>query len=221
MKTSKQTSIGSHFDTRLAAYAAAGIALAAPVITPGARADIIYSGPLSVAVPNNIGGIYLDLSTGVTNTVGFTGYDINPYANGGLGLTFLAATGTSYVAPTTAGPASALLPGAFIGSTDVFTTSDSGTNFKVTGTEFLGLKFVNTTTGGTDYGWIQFQTTGTTGFPATILGYAYNNVAGGSILAGQTTAVPEPGATAALGLGALSLGAVAVRRMRKNKQAVA
>lgn len=225
MKTIKQTSVGSHLDTRLAAYAAAGIAIAAPALAPSAKAAVVYSGPLTLAVPQNIDGIYLDLATGQTGTAFFTGYDINPYA--GTSATTLvlgAGTGTAYVAPTTAGPASALLPGAFIGSTDAFATSSLSTNFRATGTEFLGLRFTNTTTSAVNYGWIQFQTSATLGFPATILGYAYENT-GIGLLAGQTSgpgvAVPEPTTDAALGLGALALGAVGVRRMRKNKQAVA
>ncbi len=208
-------------DLRLAAYAAAGVALAAPAITPSAQADIVYSGPLNLAVPNTLNGIYLDLATGATSTSFFSGYDINPYGTDTNGLVFLGAIGAGFFAPTTASPASALLPGTSIGPADVFTTAFSGVNFHVTGTEFFGLQFVNSNTGGTDYGWIQFQTTAATGFPATILGYAYNNVAGGAILAGQTTAVPEPGTTAALGFGALSLGAAGVRRWRKARQAVA
>lgn len=218
----KPTQPSSHkLDRKLAAYTAAGVALAASAVPSGAKAEIIYSGPLTLAVPNNVAGIYLDLVTGTTNTSFFTGYDINPYGSGSSGLTLLAGAGASYVAPAVGDTPSALLPGAYIGSADFFTSNSTATNFKVTGTEFLGIKFVNTATGGTDYGWIQFQTTSATGFPATILGYAYNNTTGDPILAGQTTAAPEPGVTAILGLGALGLGAAGVRRWRRSKQALA
>ncbi len=221
MKPRKQSALSPGVSARLTTYAAVtSAALAATAATaPRAQADVIYSGPLALAVPNNIGGIYLDLVTGQTATAFFTGYDINPYSSSGT-LRLLPATGSGLVAPTTAGPASALTFGAFIGSTDIFTTSSVATNFLVTGTEYLGLKFVNTTTSAVNYGWIQFQTTATTGFPATILGYAYENT-GGAITAGQVVAVPEPSTTMALGLGALSLGAAGVRRWRKARLAVA
>ena len=56
--------ISSFIGLRLAVYAAAGVTLAALAVAPGARADIVYSGPLTLAVPMNIDGLYLDLVTG-------------------------------------------------------------------------------------------------------------------------------------------------------------
>lgn len=189
-------------------------------MSPSAKADIVYSGPLTLSLPNNSDGIYLDLATGATATFFFAGCDINPYSSGG-GLILSIETSTSFVFATSGAAPSALTIGATIASTSPFTTSSNAANFKVTGTEYLGLRFINPNTGATDYGWIQFQTTGPTGYPGTILGYAYNNVAGGPILAGQITSVPEPGTTVVLSLGALALGAVGVRRWRKDEQAVA
>jgi len=75
-------------------------------------------------------------------------------------------------------------------------------------------------------GWIKVKLgdAGSTGIPTsvTILGWAYNDVAGATILAGQTTsAVPEPG-TMALGLLASGAGGlVALRRAKKKAQAEA
>ena len=75
-------------------------------------------------------------------------------------------------------------------------------------------------------GWIKlkFSDAGTPGIPTalTILGWAYNDVAGEPINAGQTTsAVPEPG-TMALGLLASGAGGlVALRRAKKKAQAEA
>ena len=113
-------------------------------------------------------------------------------------------------------PASALAPGAFIGSSDTFGGGSLGTNFQVTGTEYLGVRFNNTSTQQSNYGWIQFSTTAPGGNPATILGYAYNNTLGGSILAGQ---VPEPGTTAMLGLGVLSFVATGLRAWYQRQKA--
>jgi hypothetical protein len=93
-------------------------------------------------------------------------------------------------------------------------------NYQGTGTELLGVEFLNENTGATNYGWVSISTTAATGFPATITGYAYEN-AGGSIMAGQTSNVPEPTTMATLGLGLLCLGAAGIRRWRKAKQAIA
>ena len=85
---------------------------------------------------------------------------------------------------------------------------------------YLGVHFLNETTGVVNYGWVQLSTTaGTTpaqGFPATILGYAFDNT-GAGILAGQ---IPEPGTSAMLSLGAFALGATGVRRWRQRRQAL-
>ena len=156
-------------------------------------------------------------SQGASSGSSFTGYDIDPY--GTTALEFYSPTGSAVVGTAAAG-ATSLALGTTISSTSGFVTSvATGPAFDTIGTEFLGLRFKNDTTAGTDYGWIEFVTTSATGFPATIVGYAYNNTTGGSIAVGQITNVPEPGTTAALGLGALALGAVSVRRLRLSRQA--
>ena len=214
--------LNSRLDLRLAAYAAAGAAVATVAIAPDAGATVVYSGPTTITVPNNVDGIYLDLVTGATATssASLPGFDVNPYG----------ASGFSVYTPTTGGfdstngtaPA-ALALGTSIGPSSTFVSGAAAAPaFRVTGTEFMGLEFINDTTGALDYGWVEYTTTATKGFPATIIGYAYDN-AGGSILAGQilSSPVPEPGTDAALGLGALALGAAGVRRWRQNKQVAA
>ena len=221
MKSIATSSLNQRLDLRLAAYAAAGAAAATAVAAPSAQADIVYSGPVTIAVPMTIDGVYLDLVTGVNSTSTFTGYDINPF--GTTALEFYSPTGSGVVGTSAAG-ATALPLGTTISSASTFLTSvAAGTAFDTIGTEFLGVKFKNDTTLGTNYGWVEFVTTSTTGFPATIIGYAYNNTTGGAIQVGQiaNAAIPEPTTTAALGLGALALGSLGVRRWRQGKQAAA
>ncbi|MGY6630663.1 MAG: hypothetical protein ACXIUL_06590 [Wenzhouxiangella sp.] len=50
---------------------------------------------------------------------------------------------------------------------------------------FLGFRFTNADTGQLNYGYARMTTTGTIGFPMTIVSYAFNS-AGGSIT------IPEP-----------------------------
>lgn len=65
------------------------------------------------------------------------------------------------------------------------------------------------------YGWVQFTSNSSTEV-LSITRYAFNN-AGGSINAGQTSAVPEPGITAFL-FGAFALGLIGISRWKQSKR---
>ena len=219
MKSTTSSSLNPRLDFRLAAYAASGAAIVTAT-APGTKAAIVYSGPVSVAVPQTSEGVYLDLVTKATSATSFTGYDFNPYAYFTGDLEFYAPTayGDGVVGSLDAATAETPLVSTVSSSSSFATGIIDGSAFDAVGTEYAGIEFINDTTGATNYGWVEMVTTSATGFPASIVGYAYNNT-GGSITVGQITSVPEPGTTAALALGALSLGAVGVRRWRKDKQA--
>jgi len=75
---------------------------------------------------------------------------------------------------------------------------------------------------GVHFGWLKLQWGADAGgFPnsETVLGWAYSDVAGEAILAGQTGPVPEPAAMTLAVLGAGSAGVLALRRRRKEKPA--
>jgi hypothetical protein len=89
------------------------------------------------------------------------------------------------------------------------------------GIVYLGLKLTN----GTDihYGWFEFNSTDGQAFlehQFTFTRFAFNDVAGQSILAGQTTAIPEASTLGLVG-GLFGLVAAAHVRRRKFKQAAA
>ena len=223
--TTKQTYLTPRVHARLSTYATlAGVALAAPALAPSAKAAIVYSGPLTLAIPNSIDGLYINFVTGVTGSSGTAvpGYDFNPY-NNGAGLTFYGASSPSGIlasrTPGTNAVAQRLTLCAPISSASSFYNpfQTQGTLFQNTGTAYVGLRFQNEATLTVDYGWALISTTAASGFPATILGYAYENT-GAGIAAG---AVPEPTTTATLGFGVLTLGAVGVRRWRRRKLALA
>ncbi|MEJ0088526.1 MAG: PEP-CTERM sorting domain-containing protein [Limisphaerales bacterium] len=207
-------------DARLTAYAAlATVALAAPV---AAKADIVYSGLLNLNVPANIDGVYLNFVTGLTGTSAgaVPGASFNPYLTG-TGLAFFwnnptgvtTSAGVSLDGGTTF---AALAANSLIsaGSTFFSSAQSAATPAWRAGTDaYLGVRFVNSSTLAVNYGWVHLTTTGTTGFPATIVGYAYENT-GASILAGQVSPVPEPSTYALLGM--MATGAFAVRRWRKQ-----
>jgi hypothetical protein len=87
-----------------------------------------------------------------------------------------------------------------------------GGNVGATGSNLLyGIAL--TTSGGTEYGWIDLSVTnnGASGYHAVLNGYSFNTTAGASIQAG-TPAVPVPASVWLLGSGVLGL--VGVRRRR-------
>lgn len=211
--------LNAPIDGRLAAYATlAGVALAVPAV---AKADIVYSGMVNFSVPNNFDGLYINFVTGQTGTAGgdVPGWNWNPY-NGGTGLQYfwnsaptpninggLSLDGTTYAVLTAGTP---ITPGDMY----INLTASSATAAWRTGQDaYLGVRFINSQTSQTNFGWVHFNTTGSTGFPATIVEYAYDN-AGGSINAGQ---VPEPSTTALLAV--MAAGALGVRAWRKRKAA--
>lgn len=203
--------------TKAALYALGAAACAGKATT--GHSAIIYADPADITVPNSIDGVYIDLVTGQASTPSsFPGWDLNPFAlTDGMAFS-TPMDGTGVLANTSGGfgQALALPAGALIGPGSPYQTGASvAPNFRVTGTEFLGLRFVNDTTGAINYGWVEFTTTGNTGFPATVNRFAYEDT-GASLLAGQTTAVPEPGAVAALGV--FGLGAAGVRAWRRRRK---
>ena len=79
-------------------------------------------------------------------------------------------------------------------------------------TGYFGFKF--TSSGNTHYGWAE-MTLSSSSLQATINEAWYNDTPDGAVTVGV---IPEP-AEFGLGLGALALGAVGLRRMRHNRKA--
>lgn len=191
----------------------AACALAAVAFSGNALGAIVCASP-ELNVPNTIDGVYLNMVTGQTGT-SVTGWDINPY-NNSAGLTFYG-TATPYgvLATGTAGTSAetqALSAGTMISATPAVGFYNQyqtrGTAFQTPGTRFLGVKFLNESTGVANYGWIEMVSDANAGFPATISRYCYENT-GAAIAAGDTGA-PPPEAVFGFSTGSLDFGDVTV-----------
>ena len=176
----------------------------------GAAVIHVDLAPSPLSIPDGLDGIFLNFVTGGTSTsaVPLAGWDFNLY-NNGSGLSFFGpALPSGQGTLSSSANAMALLGGEAIGGGGIYQPAHvSGTNFFSIGMGFAGLRFHNETTGQLNYGWAQLRTSAAFGFPAALLGYAYDD-SGAPIIAGQ---VPEPGA----GLLALS-GVVLAGRRRRN-----
>ncbi|MBA2432068.1 MAG: PEP-CTERM sorting domain-containing protein [Chthoniobacterales bacterium] len=212
----------ANIQTRLGLCAAALAGTAAAV--PNAQADIItFNTP--IAIPATFSGVYVNLGTGaIGGSAGAVpGWDFNPYlvtSTTALGFYWspdlVGGLRGAGVATTAGGTSYAdLALGTVVSSASPFTSAIQGTNpnYLNTGTHFLGFRFVNETTGAMNFGYMTITTGSGNGFPATIQSWSYDNT-GAAI-----TVVPEPQMTALLTIGAIVLGALGVRKWRRQATA--
>jgi len=184
-------------------------AAAATVVAGGAQAAIVYSGVVNISIPVNIDGVYMNLVTGATGTAGgsVAGWDINPYS--ASALTWFNAVGTGMVRGV--GGSTSLVdnlaPGYLISSTSPNYGGGSSESTGPTAFVFnssnniVGFRFLNETTGATNYGWARINLGASFIDPARkIVEYAYDD-SGAAITAGT---IPAPGAIALLGLAGLA-----------------
>ena len=227
MKTQASPALdSSHVALRLGMCAAALAGTAATVQDANATVVIFNT---NIAIPANTAGVYLNLLTGATGTSAFAGWDFNPYlANNGAQLGFYwaptPAGSASSVSATTTGPALSLAVGAVVSSASTFaaaiTGQTTGSPFLQAGTHTMGFRFFNETlgsggtpgVGGINYGYLTMTNTAGTGFPATITGWRFEN-SGAAI-----TVVPEAPTALMMSLGALALGAVQLRKLRRQRR---
>lgn len=214
----------SQVDSRLAAYATlAGVTLAAPV---AANAEIIWNSTANINIPSTTSGVYINLVTGVSGTSpgAVPGWDINPWGSTALNVWANNSASpqsgviTDYFGGSSATLIDNLYPAGFISASSTYGRTATietigGTAFILNSdNNYIGFRFLNEATGQYNYGWAQISLSSSFGGqPRTILQYAYENT-GNPI----SLPVPEPGATALLGL--MATGALGIRVWRKRQQ---
>lgn len=182
----RMTRVARSIRSALGLSAGAFVLAGAPV---SALAAIVCDNP-SIAVPQNIDGVYINLVTGLTGTSGSAvpGWDFDPYASSSNTLlSFYAATGAGYV--SSGGVISALGAGTTVGASSTYLAGVQSSETAmgtyragVTGATYLGFRFVES--GNTYYGWLDVTTAAPNGFPMTLNGYCYED-SGASIKAGD------------------------------------
>lgn len=200
-------------------------ALAGMAAAPAANAVVVTTfATTSVAIPANVDGVYLNFLTGATGSAAFAGWDFNPYLQNAVFTLFWNNTAPSVsggvATAVTGGAYTSLAAGATVSVDSIFSASSGGggpaatINFQTAGTHVLGMRFYNEATSAINYGYVTIDNGPSAGFPATITGWVYEN-SGAAI---TVSAVPEPTTTAMLSLGALALGAVNLRRIRRQRR---
>ena len=151
--------------------------------------------PMPYTVPATGAGVYVNLVTGVFSVTpaGAPGWEFNPWGATNLSFFWPTTPAASHGAVPNGADYAVMAAGGVIGPSSTFSTGATNTLWRAGSTgQYFGLRFYNESTTAINYGWIQFDTTGATGHPATIRGYCYENT-GAEILAGSTTPVELQG----------------------------
>lgn len=197
------------------------------LLLPAARATVVYSGVLNVAIPQTFDGVYLRISDNTTS-VSFPGdWNTAPWINPFFGGTVI---GTSPLfLPVITGsnqgsdPIVNLTGGTTIDAGSNFASADNGSTthtgpalnqFHVGSPGYIGYKFQLPGSGPDYYGWMGIQVNDAGA--GTIIDWAYQNTAGAAIQAGSISAVPEPAEACLVLLLALPCACLLIRRRRQR-----
>ena len=172
------------------------LSLAFLAMVPLARGAVIYSGVQNLVVPQDPGGLYLNIYSGMTAGAQPGSWNMAPWLNPFFGGVYIATDDLFLPVITGADQIVNLAAGTMIDGSRTFATAESGSTthvgggpiqFQLATPGYMGFAFRQTVAGPVYYGWLQL--TINNGSPGTIKDWAYESVAG----VGIVTGVPEPG----------------------------
>ncbi len=144
--------------------------------------DIVVVDNVNFTVAQNATGSSINWLTNTTCSCDAGDYHFNIWQSGGsAAFYFVTQTpANTYGGVSSGGAYSVLTSGAVIGPASTFIASTSiaaSANWRSASNVdgYFGFRFYNTATSQVNYGYARITTTGTSGYPATIVSYAYNS----------------------------------------------
>jgi hypothetical protein len=173
--------------------------LAGSCLSGQALAAIVYTGPVSIPIPDSIDGIYLNVVNGASGASGGTvpGWDINPYTASAGTFNLWGPTIATWLSTggIIAGPYK-LAPGTQIDPAGTYFRPGGSSNVAPEVTlnsdqNLFGFRFFNEDNGDlVHYGWLRIAFGASVG-ARTIVEIAYEDQAGQPIAAGDTGLPPD------------------------------
>lgn len=196
-------------------------AIGAVALAGSAQATVVNFAT-DISVPRTIDGVYINFATGGTSTTENSTFDFNPYAGSGGLLFYWGGSAAPNAGVATGLVYQDLSVGSVISSASSFSQAANGAsnetvNFRAPGIHTLGFKFFNEGTGAINYGYARVQAGANSGFPATVLGWSYENNGGSITVAAATSAVPETATWGMMIAGFGMMGAAMRTRRRSTK----
>jgi len=150
---------------------------ASATLTVTGAGGVVCSAPLNHLIGTDINGTSVNWASGaIVDADPSSGYDINMYNSSGLRMWWSDAPAISagVAATTSSSNYTVLAAGAVIGPASTWSrTNGAMTAFQAGADGYLGFRF--NCSGSTCYGYAHLTTTGTTGFPATLVDYCYDS----------------------------------------------
>ena len=188
----------------ISSFLLAGVVVTGLAFTAGqARGAIVYSGLVSVAIPTDFDGVFIDIDGMTSGTDPMAGWDLNPFFGGSV-----ISTSVDFhpVADSVISTATILRLdlGVEVNGTLTYAASPGGSSDHLglgsdqftEGTEsYIGFSFTTNDDEGPNYGWVRVQVTANNA-GGIVTGWAFED-SGAPITVG---AVPEPSAAMLLGL---------------------